>query len=211
MRIRNRSSRFGSGPSRQKGVIATLIAVIVLVATLLAAIALMRSVDTSNTIAGSLSFRQGALQEAELAYQDAKTQGATQAVFVPPGGDTDHPAVGYYSSIQSHATRQDLPDLLTTPTDPVNYPGTAALTGAALAASVNKVHYIVERICPLPGPATPAICIVPGTAISGGSSSNSSSDPGIPFNTTGSAAAFRITVRVDGPKGTVAYVQTIMR
>jgi type IV pilus assembly protein PilX len=211
MRIRNPSSSFGSGPHRQKGVIATLIAVIVLVATLLAAIALMRSVDTSNTIAGSLSFRQGALQEAELAYQNAKTQGALDGVFVPPGGDTDHPDVGYYSSIQPHLFRQDLPDILSNPAVPFVYPGAQALTGVALTNSVNSVHFVVERICPTPGPATPNICIVPGTAISGGSSSNSTSDPGIPFNTTGSAAAFRLTVRVDGPKGTVAYVQTIIR
>jgi type IV pilus assembly protein PilX len=207
MRIKNAYRGFGNGPRHQKGVIATLIAVIVLVATLLAAIALMRSVDTSNTIAGSLSFRQGALQEAELAYQDAKTKGGTQAVFVPPGGDSDHVSVGYYSSIQPHTIRQDLPDLLTQTTDST-YPGTVS---PPASVTKNLVYYVIERICPAPGPATPSICIVPGTAIAGGSSSNSSSDPGIPFNTTGAAAAFRITVLVKGPKNTVAYVQTIVR
>ena len=53
--------------------ISMLIAVIVLVATLLAAIALMRSVDTANVVAGSMTFRQGGVQEAEKAYEAEKT------------------------------------------------------------------------------------------------------------------------------------------
>ena len=53
---------------REQGMIASLLAIIVLVATLLAAVALMRSLDTSNTIAGSVAFRQGVIQESERAY-----------------------------------------------------------------------------------------------------------------------------------------------
>lgn len=189
---------------RQKGMVATLIAVIVLVATLLAAVALMRSVDTANSIAGSLTFRQGTFQEAERAYTAIRTN--LDTYFAPPVSDTDAPGVGYYASLQPHTstTRPEIPDVLLNLT-------TNKYVKLADSGTGNKVYYVVERLCPAAGTATQNTCIVPGTAISGGTSSNLTTDPGIPFNTTGSAAAFRLTVRVDGPRNASAYVQTILR
>lgn len=192
--------------SRQKGMVATLIALVVLVATLLAAMTLMRSVDTANAIAGSMTFRQGAMQEAERAYQDIRVK--LDSTFAPPTSNSDDPTKGYYASLQAATStaRPDIPDVLLNKTagkviGPMDDSGTG-----------NKVFYIVERLCPTSNTeATVNTCIVPGTAISGGTSSNLTTDPGIPFNTTGSAAAFRLTVRVDGPRNAVAYVQTIIR
>jgi hypothetical protein len=183
--------------------ISTLIAVVVLVATLIAAMALMKSVDTANAIAGSMTFRQGAMQEAERAYQDIRTN--LDATFTPPTSDNDNASQGYYASLQAHTstTRPDVPDILLNKA--------AGIVTMADGVTKNHVYYVVERLCPTNGAATVTTCIVPGTAISGGTSSNLTTDPGIPFNTTGSAAAFRLTVRVDGPRNSVAYVQTILR
>lgn len=191
--------------SRQKGMVATLIAIVVLVATLLAAMALMKSVDTANSIAGSMTFRQGAMQEAERAYQDIRTK--LDASFTPPTSNADNPGKGYYASLQAHTStiRPDIPDILLSLSDPAKVGHVDAST------SGNTVSWVVERLCPAAGDATPNTCIVPGTAITGGTSSNGTTDPGIPFNTSGSAAAFRLTVRVDGPRNAVAYVQTILR
>ena len=75
-RLRNR-------PGRQRGVISTLIAIIVLLITLMAAVALKRSVDTGSSIAGRLGFKQQVTQEAELAYQDAV---AGAAAYLGPAG-----------------------------------------------------------------------------------------------------------------------------
>ncbi|QWT20693.1 hypothetical protein KPL74_01480 [Bacillus sp. NP157] len=190
--------------SRQRGVIATLIAVIVLVATLLAAMALMRSVDTATAIASSVTFRQAAFQEAERAYTDIRTN--LDSTFAPPISDTDAPSKGYYASLQPHTSvRPEIPDVL------VNLTAGKIVTMAPLSTGGNTVSYVVERLCPAAGAASLNTCIVPGTAIGGGTSSNLTTDPGIPFNTTGSAAAFRLTVRVDGPRNAIAYVQTIIR
>lgn len=191
--------------SHQKGMIATLIAVVVLVATLIAAMALMRSVDTANSIAGSMTFRQGAMQEAERAYQDIRVK--LDSTFTPPTSDSDNAGAGYYASLQSHTSvaRPDIPDVL------LNLTSGKIVPMADDPVTKNHVYYIVERLCPAPGAASTTTCIVPGTAILGGTSSNATTDPGIPFNTSGSAAAFRLTVRVDGPRNAVAYVQTILR
>jgi type IV pilus assembly protein PilX len=187
---------------RQKGMISTLIALIVLVVSLLAAMALMRSVDTSNTVAGSLTFRQAVLQEAERAYVDAQQK----ITFAQPTSDTDNATLGYYAEPQPATARSagDIPNVL------VNGTTGSIATVTALSTNDNAVTYVVERLCPAAGAASATTCIVPGASLLGGSSSNQSSDNLTPFD-NGAYAAFRLTVRVNGPKGTVAYVQTIMR
>jgi len=82
-----------NAPFRQQGMVSTLMAVIVLVVSLLAAMALMRSVDTSTSIATTLTFRQSALQEAERAYVDAQQR----ITFTQPDSDIDHAPLGYYA------------------------------------------------------------------------------------------------------------------
>lgn len=189
------------GPRNQRGMIATLLAIIVLVVTVLAAVALMRSVDTSNTIAGRVAFRQTVIQEAALAYEDAKAK----IIFNEPTSDNNVTNLGYYATPQAATVRtdKDLPDVL------VNE--TAGGIGTVLGVtSGDKVFYVVERLCPNIGPADPKTCIVPGASIQGGSVSNQTKDNGPPF-TSGAYAAFRLSVKVVGPKNTVGYVQSVMR
>lgn len=192
----------GGGRYRQKGAVSTLIALIVLVISLLAAMALMRSVDTSTTIASSLTFRQAVLQEAERAYVDAQQN----ITFAQPASDNDIPGLGYYAEPQPATARSagDVPNVL------VNKVSRSIATVKALNANDNVVTYVVERLCPTSGAASATTCVVPGASLLGGSSSNQSSDNLTPFD-NGAYAAFRLTVRVDGPKGAIAYVQTVMR
>lgn len=185
-------------PLRQKGMVSTLVALIVLVASLLAAMALMRSVDTSNSIATTLTFRQSALQEAERAYVDAQQN----ISFAQPASDADNASIGYYASPQPATARSagDIPNILVNKSS--GYAKVSSSNG-------NTISYVVERLCPGAGSASASTCIVPGGAIQGGSSSNQTSDNNT-FNVAPNAA-FRLTVRVDGPKNTIAYVQTILR
>ncbi|MBB6244378.1 hypothetical protein [Rhodanobacter sp. MP1X3] len=187
---------------RQQGMVSTLIALIVLVVSLLAAMALMRSVDTSNTIAGSLTFRQGVLQEAERAYVDAQQK----ITFTQPTSDTDNAPLGYYAEPQPATARSagDVPNVL------VNAVSGSIGSVTPLNSTDNSVTYVVERLCPTSGAATVTGCIVSGASLLGATSSNQTSDNLTPFD-NGAYAAFRLTVRVNGSKGTSAYVQTILR
>lgn len=208
MSIKSLRGRKVSAARSQRGMVATLLAIIVLVATLLAAVALMRSLDTSNTIAGSLAFRQGVIQESERAYTDVKN--STVFSFAEPASDTDVPAAGYFSSLQaSAATSKGLPDILVQQAT-----ATATVAGvhamAVLPSTQNLVYYVLERLCPATGPADPTKCSVPGATITGGSSSNQSTDKGAPFN-SGSTASFRLSVLVKGQKNIVGYTQIILR
>jgi Tfp pilus assembly protein PilV len=184
---------------RQQGMISTLMAVIVLVVSLLAAMALMRSVDTSTSIATTLTFRQSALQEAERAYVDAQQN----ITFAEPTSDNDQASLGYYAELQPATSRSagDIPDVL------VNK--TSGSIASVSSSNGNTISYVVERLCPAAGTASASICIVPGATTPGGSMANQTSDNNT-FNSSPNAA-FRLTVRVDGPKGTTAYVQTMLR
>ena len=191
----------------QQGMIATLLAIIVLVATLLAAVALMRSLDTSNTIAGSVAFRQGVIQESERAYTEVKNL----MNFTEPTSDADGVITGYHAELLTSTSpaSKGLPDILVQQAT-----STPLISGvrlmSQLANTKNSVYYVLERLCPAAGPADPTKCSVPGATITGGSSSNQTTDKGAPFN-SGSNASFRLSVLVVGQKNIVGYTQTILR
>lgn len=197
MRTNTLIHKYHGGPRHQQGMIAMIIAIIVLLATLLASIALMRSADTSNTIAGSLTFRQGVVQEAERAYETAK---AGVLGFNGNQSENDNAGIGYSASILPATLRQDIPDALTKQTGGVTL---------ATTSTGNSVRYVIERLCPAAGPADTSTCLVPGQAIQGGTGANQASDT--PLALTGVLTAYRLSVRVNGPKNTVGYVQTILR
>lgn len=197
-----------SWPNRQQGMVATLTAIIVLIATLLAALALMTSVDTSNLIAGNLSFKQAIVQEAERAYVEAKAN----IPFTGAASETTNTGIGFYANYQS-STDPSLPDI----PDVVN-PAVGTPSGKLMPAlsTGNKVQYVVERLCQNtgtaspPGP-TPGVnpCIIPGATFSAGTH-GTRDDTGANLP-AGVLPAYRLTVRVDGPKGTGGFVQTILR
>ncbi|MEJ7807583.1 MAG: hypothetical protein WKG03_16870, partial [Telluria sp.] len=59
-----------AAPLRQRGVV-LLMALIALVALTLAGLAMVRSVDTGNVIAGNMAFRQAAMQQVDVGIEAA--------------------------------------------------------------------------------------------------------------------------------------------
>lgn len=179
-----------------------MMALIVLVAMTLAGIALVRSVDTSNIIAGNLAFKQAATNsgdigiETAVAWLETNNSGATL--------HNDAFAQGYASSFN--------PDL-----GPVqtwdNYWNTV-LAGRVVtlpqdAATGNTVAYTIQRLCNQGGdPTVPAA----GCAVSqsSGSTSSSSKTAGTVALLYSSQIYYRITSRIAGPRNTVSYVQAIV-
>ena len=127
--------------SAQRGLV-LLISLIVLIAMSLAAIALVRSVDTATQITGNLSFRGGSVQESdqgvEAAYAAVKAltpvQLRTNVLATTPS------AVNYYASVQATNDAALITNYLTAVPSPL-----AALP--ANAATGNTVTYMVERMC----------------------------------------------------------------
>jgi len=198
---------------RQRGV-TLFIALIVLVAMTMAAVAMMRSVDTATVVAGNIGFRQSAVNAADQGIQTAfawlGTTVTTAAIT------SDDAAKGYFSSV----TAGEAPDWYTSSaswanafTLPLSCPA-KGLVGVDCAG--NSVSYVIQRMCPVASCAPNATC-TGGTNICGQTlSSTAVSGEGVEqsapnFFTTPPQTHYRVTVRSVGPRASIAYVQTMLR
>lgn len=215
-----RARRFAA--ARQRG-ISLLFALIALVSLLLAAVALVRSVDTGGQIVGNLGFKQDATSSADQAAEQAMVWlnanvGATL--------DADVDASGYY------ATSLDALDVTgqgsTAATRAVvdwtgdgcgSYPvGSYSLCKSAspevTVNGVNRARYVVMRLCRVAGTPDTSDCAVPIDTPT--TSSSNKGDCGFykDCHATMAVAAgqyYRIVVRSQSARGTVAFTETIVQ
>lgn len=179
----------------QRGVV-LLIAMIVLVALTLAGVALIRSVDTTNLIAGNMSLHQSAIHSGERSTEQA-------IVWL----QANNSATLYTAAAGYSAVRQDPATNVSWETFWSSLPTTQIVTGTTDAAG-NTVAYVIHRLCDGEGaPNTSAVrCsnppVDPETA---GHKSGA-----LPSTATSTAVYYRITTRISGPRHTVAYLQTIV-
>ena len=204
-------------PGQQSGVV-LFIALIALVAMTLAGIALVRSIDTGNMVAGNLAFKQGATLAGDAGTEAAITW--LQTVAGSSSSYTDQAASGYYS------TSQDTLDMTGSSNDPTRAlvdwdsnscngaTATACITPAPAipAGAGNTVTYIIHRLCQSPG------------------DPNSTGNSCANYKSTASTSPkrgelkygddkrfeplpkeyYRITSRTVGPRNTVSFVETII-
>jgi len=211
--------------SNQRGVV-LFIALIVMVAMSLAAVALMRSVDTTTAVIGNLAFRQASILPANYAIEDAATGLFTDA-NVPPATariadvTVDNTTQNYFAT---HDYSKDYPasggddkygvpkPLQTSTTLAAANLGRKQLDGAG-----NTITYVIERMCnpnadpagiPANKSATRAWCDTMPPKQPPGCTINESC-PGLDFK----QVFYRVTVRVDGPPGTntVSFAQAMLR
>jgi Tfp pilus assembly protein PilX len=183
-----------------------IMVMIVLVAMTLAAIAMVRSVDTTNLIAGNLSFQQAATHSADTGIELASTW-LTNNI----GGlalETDDATNGYVAGGLKVA-----PNLTTNPPQTwdafwVNTLAARAVTSPQADSAGNTVSYVIDRLCANPGSVTGGASCVdsPAIAVATGNSQEAGEKP----MSVSSGVYYRITVRVDGPRNTVSYVQAVV-
>lgn len=186
--FRNRTLPPGS--RTQRGVV-LFIALIVLVAMSLAGIAIMRSVDTGNLIAGNVAFKQGTLTSADYGVDEAYRYLENNKV-----GDhlwINQEQEGYRASVDDPdwSDNSTWADAHTVGTD----------------AAGNTIQYLIHRMCPggYQGNHSGGGCAT--TKITGGQAGNSKGqtllDPPKAI-----VVYYRVTVRVDGPRETMSVVQS---
>lgn len=200
-----------TAPHTQRG-IAILVALLVLVAMSLAAVALMRSVDTASIIAGNIAFRQGATLAGDAGVEAART------TLLAAGYDltVNHSDDGYYATTSSDIdlTGNHLPDK----SKWVSWPDTLG-TGLAPKclnpdAAGNKICYVAHRLCDSgTGVLDPTTChtyTAPGGGqAEGGRVEHGRGHQGPP--TPGIAQGYyRITVRTVGPRNNISFLQAFI-
>lgn len=208
-------SSFTSGG--QRGAV-LFFAIVVLVATTLAGIALTRSVDTGNIIAGNLAFQQAAVNGADagieraIAWLEANNRTLSTVAACPSDQEIlwcDILANGYGAAFQDPAASQNWDAFWKNTLVPANQ----ALSLAADSAG-NTVSYTIQRLCGLK--ASPDVlvfggggnpCARPPVDEAGGRSKGGS--PSVKVKVL-SQVYYRITVRIDGPRNTLSYVQALV-
>lgn len=199
----------------QRGLV-LFFALIALVAMSLAALALVRSVDTSTLISGNLAFRQAATTSADGGVENSVAvmtamQAANDALATPKNVYLDatqifnvtNAATGYYSNVDPTL------DLFATTTwvDGVSSTATTDNSG-------NTYRSVIQRMCRVAN----QVVSKPNCLFSGAATDNSGkavplpsqicAGPGCPA--AGQSPQYRVTVRVTGPKNTISYIQAMV-
>ncbi len=193
--------------SRERGVV-IFIALIVMVALSLAAIALIRSIDTSNTVVGNLGFRQASISPTNQAIEKAAAALFTKVSRsgAPPTiTDTtaDLAAENYFASRITNPPEDSrgVPFQLQKKSNYSLPTGNVMLDFAG-----NEIRYIIERMCINPGPADLSNCDLTGPKQVPGTTIGDPSQPPLPR-----FPFYRVTIRVDGPQNTVSFAQAMLR
>lgn len=208
---------------RQRG-ISLIFALMALVVISLAAVALVRSVDTSALVIGNLGFKQDATSAASQAAESAVAYlNANAGVTL----HSDQIAAGYYASSRDtlDMTGQRSTDNARAVVD-WNGSGTCSLytvgtfgncvkpsAEISLNGGANTARYIITRLCAAEGAPSAVDCAVPtGSALTGGG------NKGVQDYKAGKAQAvvmnsqyFRIVVRATSARGTVSFTETMVQ
>lgn len=186
-------------PHAQRGAV-LFIALIVLVAMSLAGIALIRSVDTTNLIAGNLAFKQNATHGGDWGLEQGRAwlqaQVATALYNDVPGR--------YYASMQTGADFTN-----TDPSKPDFDWSNNSFNAGPDPAGNPEVRYVIHRMCDLAGNPGSVNCVRTTTGGTSDSTKGGATYGGAALPST-SQIYYRITARVTGPRNTVSYVQMMV-
>jgi Tfp pilus assembly protein PilX len=171
-----------------------VLALIVLVAMTLAALSLMRSVDTSNLVAGNVALKQAAVQEADRIMNVAFACLDSGGTLLSQSLENDNSTCNYYASMRPDTVRPfGVPDVLET------------VSGVTDPVTGNTSSYVIERMCSTAGAWSSDTCV---ESPFGRASSYTKDDR--PGALTPPQGLYRISVKVSGPRNVAAYSQMVM-
>jgi type IV pilus assembly protein PilX len=199
---------------KQRGV-ALFFALVCLGAIMLAAVILVRSVDTATLISGNLAFQQSATRsgdagsDAAIAWlQTTQAANSTKNVLedATHAFNVDNAVAGYYASVDltKSLTATSGTRFLWDNTDSVALP---------VDSSGNQVRYIIQRMCRTSTIVKNASCLYSSADVDASGQhikllQEICDGAGCPAG--GQTPQIRITTRITGPKNTVSYVQAIV-
>lgn len=205
---------------RQRGVV-LFIALIALVAMTLAGLALMRSVDTANVIAGNFAFKESTVHATDIGTENAVAGLATivgGAGNVAKASTTASPIQYFPVWRNLNAAGQPIPEPVSaqglSPNVDWSAVKKAPINDQSGNYTGNDVQTVIERMCdPIPsspnGPVQTNRSDVTDYCVTVPQCS-----PGVSINTPPFCVAgdinYRITTRVTGPRGTISVVQSVV-
>lgn len=163
-----------------------VIVVILLVILMISALALVRSSETVGQVAGNIAFKQAATEAADVGVAAATNWLAAMA-------NADAAVAGVYYATRQAVDAYGLPTVDWTPVP-------------ASDVSTFRVQYVIERMCQGPLPvATPT-----SQCLTSQSNQDGSKKVGSPAYSGVAAVYYRVTVRVQGPRNSESFVQSLL-
>ena len=193
---------------RQAGVV-MIIALIALVIMTLAALGMIRSVDTGNLIAGNMAFQQAATHSGDSGIEDAITWlelcNTTPASCATSAGLINNDTSRGYFAAGNGANptgNQTWNDFWQANFSSVHY-GMSQQSGTH-----NDIAYVIHRMCSNTGSPTSGGACTYSPAVNAASGDGEEAGQ-IQLNAP-SSVYYRITVRISGPRNSVSYVQAMV-
>lgn len=186
----------------QQGVV-LFVALIALVVMSLAAVALIRSVDTNTLITGNLSFKQSSVIASDQGIEEALVRLNDQAIANIDVLNTSSAANGYFATFLAPAS-PNLDDIAVLKDDAT----WAANSISVASVGSEAIRVIVQRMCRNELAPTKETCLFGEEEIGTGSKGvKDATEAGAKINGAQSPM-YRVTVRSVGAKNTVSYTQT---
>lgn len=196
------SLRPHKAPQRQRGVV-LLIALIALVALTLAGLAMVRSIDTGNVIAGNMAFRQAAMQQSDI--------GVEAAFIALPGivnSSKDANIANQYFALRQNVDAMGVPTTVNWANVPCRDNANVSVT---CSAQDYQVKYVIDRLCDAQTSGSTTVTDVQGYCfVDVGAGKSGSKGAFQAVFSSASSVYYRVTVQVTGPRNTSAYVQAIV-
>lgn len=218
-------SRKQATPGTQRGA-SLIFALMVLVMLSLAAVGLVRSVNTGTLIAGNLSFKRDATVSATAAAEQAiawlQTKAGSNAL------DSDIPASAYFASAKDGMDPTGNTTSALLPLQIVNWDGNCQGLASSTYATCdvipvvgnpvngNRVQWVITRLCDFDGvmgPANPKgenLCSKPETEWLTEAPDKGQIGSGKRLTPIIATPYYRIITRVEGARNTVSYVETMI-
>jgi type IV pilus assembly protein PilX len=173
----------------RRGVV-LFVALIAVVALSLCAVGLLRAVSTEAAVTSNLALREQATLAASVAIEEAVA--ALFETGAIADRTSDAPAQRYFASRQPDEDGRGVPHALLDSTGDAEPPPIDAGDGFL-------ARHVIERSCGAAGPASIDRCTLSPPALPGGS------EPELPRT-----PYYRVTVRVDGPGGSLSFIQALL-
>jgi hypothetical protein len=210
-----------------QGGVSLLFALLALAAMLLAAVALVRSVDSGALVLGNLGFKEDATRAGDSGAELARDRILNSGLDL----NVDQPSIGYYATSQDNLDPTgrvtsaanklavvnwgDADSCACLSTSPATCSSCSRLPSAAQSLNGGRVsaRYLITRLCPSTGPVSASnVCAKPASLALSQAAARGEVRIGAEARPTEVATTpyYRIIVRTVGGRGAVGFTETIL-
>jgi type IV pilus assembly protein PilX len=206
-----------------------IFALMALVVLSLAAVGLVRSVNTGALIAGNLSFKRDTTLSGPAAAEQAIAWLQTQALAGTATLDYDDPTNAYFASAKDDMDPTGTSTSAARPLQVVNWDGNCLGLATSTYSSCdvipivgqpvngNRVQWVITRMCDFAGPMGPNppplgnnLCSKPKTQWLTSAPEKGELGQGKRLTPVIATPYYRIITRIEGARNTVSYIETII-